>query len=307
MAAAGADDPEPDGNSRTAAPPTAGGTAAIDRDRNASPQSNADAAQAPADPDGDERAEDRPLIDPRKALNPLDEAAAAGRKNGADQHSTTNETDAPADRLPAHESQPIGEPAALFEDGQQQQSDRGSWLGSIDPRQNTLSRTVIALIGVVALIAGLAAVVRRIGGPLTGGGRPSGVIEILARYPIGRGQQLMILKMDRRVLLLHHAGTSMTPVSEVTDPDEVASLLARIEAGSRRSAGPSFADMLGRQSAAPSSSMDPSSSLRQTAPAPTGRPSSPGTSHGSGAETVDLTRSSGGLFGRLFGGGRSGS
>ena len=54
----------------------------------------------------------------------------------------------------------------------------------------------------------------------TSEGRPAqgSVVEILARYPVGRGQSLIVLRVARRVLLLHQAGTSMTTLSEFADP-----------------------------------------------------------------------------------------
>lgn len=64
-----------------------------------------------------------------------------------------------------------------------------------------------------------------------GAGRPSGVIEVLARYPVGRGQQLMVLKFARRILLVHQSASDTRTLSEMTDPDEVAATLTRLEAG----------------------------------------------------------------------------
>jgi flagellar biogenesis protein FliO len=89
-----------------------------------------------------------------------------------------------------------------------------------------------ALVAVVALLLVLRVIMRRLGGPLTGGGRPSGVVEVLARYPVARGQQLVLLKMGGRIVLLHQTKTGMTTLSEVTDPDEVAALRARVESSS---------------------------------------------------------------------------
>lgn len=67
---------------------------------------------------------------------------------------------------------------------------------------------------------------------LAGGSRPSGVLEVLGRYPVGRGQSLVLLKFARRILLLHQSGASMTMITELTSPEDVAALLARVEAGS---------------------------------------------------------------------------
>ncbi|MDY7107384.1 MAG: flagellar biosynthetic protein FliO [Planctomycetota bacterium] len=106
-------------------------------------------------------------------------------------------------------------------------------LAKLDPRRNEFTRVFGALVVVLGLLVLLRGFLRRVPGLLAGGGQPSGVLEILARYPVGRGQSLMILKLARRVLLVHQAGTSMHTLTEVTGEDEVASLLSRMEAGSR--------------------------------------------------------------------------
>lgn len=90
-----------------------------------------------------------------------------------------------------------------------------------------------ALGAVLVLLFGLRAVLRRFAGPMAGGGKPQGVIDVLARYPIARGQSLVLIRLARRVLLIHQAAGTMSTLSEVSDPDEVAALIARLEAGSR--------------------------------------------------------------------------
>jgi hypothetical protein len=60
------------------------------------------------------------------------------------------------------------------------------------------------------------------------------VIEILARYPVARSQQLVLLKLARRIVLLHQSGAAMRTLCELSDADEVAGVLARLEAGSNQ-------------------------------------------------------------------------
>jgi len=84
------------------------------------------------------------------------------------------------------------------------------------------------------------------GAGLLQGGRPSGVIEILGRYPLGRKQSLVLLKLARRVILVHQNGTQMTTLSEVSQPHEVAALLSRVEAGSSGKQAQRFRSMLKR-------------------------------------------------------------
>ena len=104
-------------------------------------------------------------------------------------------------------------------------------LDAFDPRTKCGIRFVGALGVVLVLLLGMRMVLKRFGSPLTGG-RPSGVLQVLSRFPIGRGQHLVLLQMARRIVLVHQTKTGMTRLSEVSDPDEVAQLLARVEAGS---------------------------------------------------------------------------
>lgn len=65
-------------------------------------------------------------------------------------------------------------------------------------------------------------------GQLGAGGRaPSGLLEVLGRYPVGRGQTLSLLRLDRRVLLLSQSSSGFTTLAEVTSPDDVASILMK--------------------------------------------------------------------------------
>jgi hypothetical protein len=104
------------------------------------------------------------------------------------------------------------------------------WLSSV----GVLAAVVVLIIGAAL---GLRAFARRGAGGLLGalgpgGHAPSGVLEVLGRYPVGRGATLVLLKMDRRILLLcqnnsRAGGGAMTTLAEVRDPEEVASILLK--------------------------------------------------------------------------------
>lgn len=101
--------------------------------------------------------------------------------------------------------------------------------------ENWIVRTVGALGLVVGLILLVRAAARRVAlgsggvaGQLSAGGRaPSGVMYVLGRYPVARGQTLVLLQIDRRVLLLNQSPQGFTTLAEITEPDEVASILMR--------------------------------------------------------------------------------
>ncbi|MFZ4574074.1 MAG: hypothetical protein ACOYN0_06730 [Phycisphaerales bacterium] len=97
---------------------------------------------------------------------------------------------------------------------------------------------LVAVLGLVGVCAYAFRIAAAKGGGLLGalgaGGRaPSGVLAVLGRYPVGGGSTLVLLKMDKRVLLLCQSsgrgagGAAMTTLCEVTDPEEVASLVMK--------------------------------------------------------------------------------
>lgn len=117
-------------------------------------------------------------------------------------------------------------------------------------------RTVATLAGVLMLIFALAHFYKRLArtrgglsGQIGAGGRaPAGIVEVLGRYPISSGMTLVVLRFDRKILLLSHAGRSrgkkgiggvggMQTLCEVSSAEEVASILAK----TRDAAGDSIA------------------------------------------------------------------
>lgn len=106
--------------------------------------------------------------------------------------------------------------------------------GTMSPMRNDLTRVLGALAAVIGLLLLIKTVLSRWRPALAAGSqRPSGVIEVLARYPMGRGQSLLVLKFARRVLLLHQSGAVCRTLTEMTEANEVAGLLSRLESGAR--------------------------------------------------------------------------
>lgn len=152
------------------------------------------------------------------------------------------------------ESRPLGAPATAPDqagDGERRNSrERASTTGA--------ARTAWALAGVLAVIAavgtGVRVWARRVGGfgaAMGPGGRsPAGVLEILGRYPAGRGSTLVLLKLDRRVLLLAQGvgrgGGGFTTLCEVTDAEDVASILVKTRDAEGDSLASRFRSLLTR-------------------------------------------------------------
>ncbi|MAW41065.1 MAG: hypothetical protein CMJ30_01460 [Phycisphaerae bacterium] len=63
---------------------------------------------------------------------------------------------------------------------------------------------------------------------------PSGVVEILARWPVAKGERLILVKFDRRMLLCHDAGQGWNRLCEVDDLTAVARIAEAIEGKSDR-------------------------------------------------------------------------
>ncbi|HVZ92877.1 MAG TPA: flagellar biosynthetic protein FliO [Phycisphaerales bacterium] len=138
----------------------------------------------------------------------------------------------PPTALPEQERLPLGaakKPSLVQSPGTAKTSDSPSIL------DHPVTRTALALALVIALLFGLRAVVRRVSGLSSGlrqqlgaaGKAPSGVLEVLGRYPVSRGQTLVLLRLDRRVVLLSQTTSGFATLSEITDADEVASILTK--------------------------------------------------------------------------------
>ena len=137
------------------------------------------------------------------------------------------------------------------------------------------------LAGVLLLIWVLRALIRKSSGSGAARGllarvrAPEGVASIMARYPVARGEHVVLLEVGRRILVVHQASGSMTTLSEVTDRDEVADIRARITGEERVKTEESFAPSF-------EASLEADSKASPLEPVE-GMP-------GFVAETVDLTR-----------------
>lgn len=112
--------------------------------------------------------------------------------------------------------------------------------GAIAELQGSTLSQLWPLVVVLAIILGAAWIVRKMakGDPglvaaMGAGGRsPAGVLEVLGRYPVARNQSFVLLRLDRRVLLLSQSfgkqGTGFSTLAELTEPEDVASILLRV-------------------------------------------------------------------------------
>jgi flagellar biogenesis protein FliO len=64
--------------------------------------------------------------------------------------------------------------------------------------------------------------------------RASSAVRVLSRNPIAHKQQVLLVQVGRRILVLGDNGTQMQPLSEITDPDEVAQLIGQATGASEQ-------------------------------------------------------------------------
>jgi flagellar biogenesis protein FliO len=127
----------------------------------------------------------------------------------------------------------------------------------------SLARTGASLVIVLGLIVGVGLGLRMLakrGGragtllsSLGAGGRsPAGLLEVLGRYPLPGGLTLVVLKFDRRVLLvaqsggrgLRGAGGSMQTLCELHEPEDVASVLLKTRSDEGTTLAAKFQEVL---------------------------------------------------------------
>jgi flagellar biogenesis protein FliO len=155
--------------------------------------------------------------------------------------------------------------------------------------------TALALGGTLAMIFVTRSLLKRFGNRLGGGKRPSGVVEVMARYPFARGHHIVLIKVGRRVLVTHQSAQGIQTLSEFTSQADVADLIARCEAGSRGSDQFTFDSLLrnsDREFDAPSARERGVVQKPQRAETRSGLPASV---RGAEIETIDLTRRRGAM------------
>jgi flagellar protein FliO/FliZ len=104
----------------------------------------------------------------------------------------------------------------------QQAADDSSSGGPLD-----YERVIFAL----AIVVGLIFVTRWVSKKLFPGAvaaRSTGAMKVMSRLVISPKQQLLMVQVGRRIVVVGDSGGNMAPVSEITDPDEVASLVAQL-------------------------------------------------------------------------------
>ena len=76
--------------------------------------------------------------------------------------------------------------------------------------------------------------------------RSSTAMRVLTRLPINPKQQLLLVQVGRRMVVVGDSGTNLSSISEITDPDEVAQLIAQLSEDHRSIETRSFVNLFGK-------------------------------------------------------------
>ncbi|MFO0963421.1 MAG: flagellar biosynthetic protein FliO [Phycisphaerales bacterium] len=110
-------------------------------------------------------------------------------------------------------------------------------LGPAAPASSPLSGGALAefvrMAGALAVVIALVFAVRwwlRRTGVAIGGSGGGGAFEVLARHPVGRGQQVLVARFGPRLLCVQQTREGLRTLGELDSPEEVAQALAQIGA-----------------------------------------------------------------------------
>jgi flagellar biogenesis protein FliO len=90
-----------------------------------------------------------------------------------------------------------------------------------------MAKIPIALGGVILLIFGMRALGKKMV-PGAGAARTSRAVQVLVRSTVSPRQQLMLIQVGRRLVLVGNSGAEMNALCQIDDPDEVAEVLGHI-------------------------------------------------------------------------------
>lgn len=118
-------------------------------------------------------------------------------------------------------------------------------LGTYSTTGNWILNTITALGVVIGLILLMRLGINKATGRSLIGGR-NGAVTVLSRTSISPRNQVMLLRMGHRILVVSEGSNGMNTLADVVDPDEVAQLLATVSANQPGSITQSFNQLLNR-------------------------------------------------------------
>ena len=110
--------------------------------------------------------------------------------------------------------------------------------------------SVVQTVAALALVLGLIFLLRWLLGKWSGQGgvvglsRKGQVIEVLTRTTISPKSHLLVLRVGHRLLIVNDSAQGMNTLATISDPDEIASVLAAVHGGKPGSVTGQFQEML---------------------------------------------------------------
>ncbi len=105
-------------------------------------------------------------------------------------------------------------------------------------------QTAMALGVVIGLIYVVRMVLRRANGMTAGSGSAAAVVEVLARAPVGPRAHVLLLRINERIIVAGQTQAGLNTLATFDDPDEVAGVLATVEAARPTSISSGFNKLL---------------------------------------------------------------
>src|SRR5687768_11212632 len=118
-------------------------------------------------------------------------------------------------------------------------------VAKVTPGGFDTSRVVLSLAIVLGLIFSLRWAAQRLFGK-TVSGRASRAVQVLSRNVISPKQQLLVVQVGRRLVVVGDSGQQMNALCEITDPDEITALVGQLHEEKRETTGNPFGALFGR-------------------------------------------------------------
>ena len=82
--------------------------------------------------------------------------------------------------------------------------------------------------------------------PVATGKAQSRVVEVVSRSPLAPKQQVMLLRVGKRLLVVGDSGGQLSTLCEISDPDEVASMVGQLREEKSLVSTAAFGSLFGR-------------------------------------------------------------
>jgi len=143
------------------------------------------------------------------------------------------------------EHKPLGKPGQSGVPERSTLSSEDTPLGSDSDGSAWMLKTVTSLGVVIGLILIMRMVINKLSGRPAIGSR-SGIVEVLSRTSISPRNQVLLLRLGQRIIVVSEGPAGVRTLADLDDPDEVSQLLATVSASRPGSITQSFNQLLNR-------------------------------------------------------------